>query len=851
MNDIINTVKSTGRKRKRKRRRRRRRSALQGTIMMTNTNMIVLRPNKFFLLLAFVVGILGSTIFVVNAKSGTGIREMVEAKCNRERERQLAPQAGISFDRSGGELDDVDDDADRIWRYISRSSVGTGSMEMSVLVVSSLPQRSSPGEDQPAELCGFLDDLQGFEVLECRGYTVAGFMNVCDESILETVESHEDVTGIGPNFTGESSSSSTGTGGDRFTGSGTVKSQADRFTGSGTVKSQAISALQIIALLKKYPLLTGEGMRIGIISDSFDNPSEVLRTTMADDIATRNLPSEADGNKVIILKDDSTQYTRDEGRAIAQLIYDLIPKAQMYFYTGFLPQSNFAEAIEALVAEDVDIIIDDVGYQYEPMYQLGFSAQAANEAAKKGIPYFSAAGNRANNSYETIYKPTKCSRDLTSPYLPNTKYKSCLDFGNGEDKQVLEFSKSGGNILLFWEAPYGTVSGPGASSETIPYPCDIPQPPTAPFLDFYMFNNTDGSENQPPLFVSDFFPNTGYACQTLIVNPNFFDEYTTSYSFVVAEQSGPSEDATGIRIKLLLRNVEIKSSSPGLYDKATVTGTANAPLTAGVAAASDQQTFGNLVPSKTTGLGGIPIIFDEKGVKYPVTPIYRQPRFTGPDGSFNTFFGVYKRGLTRFQKSETTPPKFYGTSASAPNVAAVGIILLQACKMYGNNRRLKIDDEDEDRYKDDERRKMKRKLKSESQRSKSTKSSKSKTSKSNRRKPFDCTKPSNIYKLLETTAIDMNEHGYDFLTGYGFVNALAAVDKLIELINDPVAADEFERKLNHDDDLNEDEEEKHCPNDSFLNPVTSSFDEEYVNPTDSPTASPTDSPTASPSSTGM
>jgi len=395
------------------------------------------------------------------------------------------------------------------------------------------------------------------------------------------------------------------------------------------------------------------------------------------------------------------------------------------------------------------------------------------------------------------------------------------------------------------------VSGPGASSDNPLFPCfaNTSQPVDAPFLDFYLFNNTDGSENQSPLFVSDFFPLTGYALQSLRAKPEYFNGYTTSFAFVIAEQSGPSEDATGSRIKLWMRGVEIKSVTPGLIDKATVTGTANAPLTAAVAAASDQQTFGNLVPNVETSLGGIPILFDEKGVKYPVPQIYRQPRFTGPDGSFNTFRGKTGTALTASQTKVFTPPRFYGTSASAPNVAAVGIILLQACKMYGNNRRLKIDDEDEDRYKDDERRKMKRKLKSESQRSKSkkdsTKSSKSKSSKSKRRKPFDCTKPSNIYKLLETTAIDMLDPGYDFLTGYGYVNALAAVDKLIELINDPVAADEFERKLDHDDDLNEDEEEKHCPIDSFLNPITSSISEEFENPTDSPTASPTDSPTAS------
>ena len=89
-----------------------------------------------------------------------------------------------------------------------------------------------------------------------------------------------------------------------------------------------------------------------------------LATTEADDIATGNLPSEDDGNKVIVLNDNpvtSIGYDpNDEGRAMAQLIYDILPNVQMYFYTGFLPQGNFVEAIEKLVEVGCDVIVDDL-----------------------------------------------------------------------------------------------------------------------------------------------------------------------------------------------------------------------------------------------------------------------------------------------------------------------------------------------------------------------------------------------------------------------------------------------------------------------------------------------------------
>lgn len=112
--------------------------------------------------------------------------------------------------------------------------------------------------------------------------------------------------------------------------------------------------------------------------------------------------------------------------------------------------------------------------------------------------------------------------------------------------------------------------------------------------------------------------------------------------------------------------------------------------------------------------GGTPKLFDFEGKRLAKPEIREQPKFVGPDGAINTFF--------------PTPdhPYFFGTSAAAPHVAAVAALMLEA------NPELE---------------------------------------------------PSKIVEILQNTAMDMSDPetpgadvGFDFRTGYGFVNASAAVD---------------------------------------------------------------------------
>src|SRR5262249_62146311 len=50
------------------------------------------------------------------------------------------------------------------------------------------------------------------------------------------------------------------------------------------------------------------------------------------------------------------------------------------------------------------VIVDDIGYFAGPFFQDGVIPQAVDAAVAAGVPYFSAAGNEARQSYESDWR---------------------------------------------------------------------------------------------------------------------------------------------------------------------------------------------------------------------------------------------------------------------------------------------------------------------------------------------------------------------------------------------------------------------------------------------------------------
>jgi hypothetical protein len=196
---------------------------------------------------------------------------------------------------------------------------------------------------------------------------------------------------------------------------------------------------------------TGQGVTVGIISDSFD----ALGGAALDE-AGGQLPT---AGAINILKDDPTG--TDEGRAIAQLVHAIAPNAGIDFYSGDFGQADFAAGIAALRAAGANVIVDDLSYPNEPFYQLGSPIdRAIHNFVAGGGTYVTAAGNAGPLSF---YEGSFAGGTTD---LPGVGSVTAMNFGTADAPTYREpMSVTGGDattIDLQWAQPW--LYGGGAGS---------------------------------------------------------------------------------------------------------------------------------------------------------------------------------------------------------------------------------------------------------------------------------------------------------------------------------------------------------------------------------------------------
>ena len=230
-------------------------------------------------------------------------------------------------------------------------------------------------------------------------------------------------------------------------------------TNVGLVTSRGDVSMKTDIARSELPV-DGTGVRVGVLSDSFDctNPGAA-----AGDVATGDLPDD-----IIVLADIASGCI-DEGRAMMQIIHDVAPGASQAFHTAFTGQAGFAQGIIDLQeVAGSSVIVDDVIYFAEPMFQDGVIAQAADQVRANGASYFSSAGNNERNSYESEFRPS-------GEFGPFGCERHDFDPGPGVDTLQTFIIRPGTTRWSFqWDQPAASVSGaPGSASD----------------LDIYLYNS--------------------------------------------------------------------------------------------------------------------------------------------------------------------------------------------------------------------------------------------------------------------------------------------------------------------------------------------------------------------------
>jgi hypothetical protein len=523
----------------------------------------------------------------------------------------------------------------------------------------------------------------------------------------------------------------------------------------------------------------GTGTTVGVMSDSYRcNPPAFVAgaptSTDVQDVATQDVPPNVE------VLDNGECPGSDEGRGMVQLVHDVAPGAQQKFHSAFNSLTDFADGILELQEAGADVIVDDVIYFAENMFSDGIVAQAADEAVRRGAAYFTSAGNNGRKSYESVYRetsvPTNGGGNLNGNGAPFILRAHDFDAGSGTDTlQKVHVTQAGGQaVIVFalqWDQPF--ITSTTYAHLTDPTATSQPRGATGD-LDLLIYDDKGTLLPMCPPGLA-----TGISCQ-LTGERNIGGDAVDEAVLVVTGPKSKSGDfylrvvrAGGVapqHVKYVPFEI---SGTVDILEHDTKSGTAyghsNARNVGVVGASSWYLTgafntyFSNLVQDTPgacltaclndfSSAGGVPIYLNKYGEPLAAAELRQTPRFTGPDGGNTTFFLADTAfddddgdGCNTSRNTFITPcldnpadelPNFFGTSASAPHVAAVAALMLQKNPALS---------------------------------------------------------PTSVYSILSNTAKDMTKRevnvvpgpgnsefsplpaGYDFDSGYGFVDAPAAV----------------------------------------------------------------------------
>lgn len=421
--------------------------------------------------------------------------------------------------------------------------------------------------------------------------------------------------------------------------------------------------------------------------------------------------------EVEILDDSYTAGCTDEGRALAQMVHDVAPRSQLGFHTGFNGQADMAEGIRELARDFAADVITDDVLYFDEPFFQDGVLARAVDEVHDRGVVYVSA---AGNAGHRSYDAPFRDSGQTGFYQPfGETRRHDFDPGPGVDVfQRITLPPFGTTILVLqWAEPFVSAS--------------TANPPIGAASDYDLFvynTETPAPANLADVVArSDSFSVGRDAFEAVrLVNPDPtpLDVYLTIERFIGPGFDGPDVD----RLKIIDFGSPIQREWD-TGDGATSFGHANArgALAVGAAAWFETPRFGVSPPLAEiySSAGGVPIVLDPAGLRLAAPIVRPTPDFVAPDGVNTTFFP----GPGDIPEDDDALPNFFGTSGAAPHAAGVAA-LLQSRALLASGPRLA---------------------------------------------------PDEIERLLAISAVDMSAPGFDFDTGYGLIDARAAIGAFVDL----------------------------------------------------------------------
>lgn len=456
----------------------------------------------------------------------------------------------------------------------------------------------------------------------------------------------------------------------------------------GSVISEGVAQLRAKAARETFAL-DGEGVTVGVLSDSYDKATKAVsggpvETHAKEDVESADLPGPAnpclDQKPPVAVRREfsskkGSEEAFDEGRAMLQIVHDMAPAAKLAFASAYFGEVAFAESIEDLArpllfgGAGAKVVVDDIGYLEEPFFQDGPIAAAVNKVTAEGVTYLSAAGN--DNLVDAA------GRDIASWEAPGFRDAGscpgpvaalgsewngthCMDFAPGPVAVDTTFGitvDANRTLLLSlqWAEPW---FGVGTDLDAFLLNGSGSQVLAAETAD-----NVSATKKPVELLT---WKNESTSPRTVQLAINRFSGGNPRLKFVLLE------NGSGVSA------VEYPSSSGGDVVGPTVFGHAGA---AGAIAAGAVRFSDSTKPERYSSRGPVTHYFGEVSGTSPAPPlgaaqVIPKPDLVATDCGATTFFA----------SKEGTAWRFCGTSAAAPHAAGAAALMMQAASAAGGGR---------------------------------------------------------------------------------------------------------------------------------------------------------------------